>query len=129
MIQLCTGVDLVETDRMQGLNPRIRERFIRRVYTQREIDQVRGVDEALIARFAAKEAVSKALGTGIGCVRWQDIEILEKVTGAPFIVLHGRAKEIAAALGLQQWTLSLSHSRSHAVAFVVGWGEIQPEAG
>ena len=123
MIQLCTGVDLLETDRMAGLNPRIRQRFIRRVYTERELAQIRDEDQTLIARFAAKEAVSKALGTGIGPVSWQEIEILEKPSGAPYVVLHGKAKEVAESLGLQHWSLSLSHSRSHAVAFVVGWGE------
>lgn len=108
---------------MAGLNPRIRQRFIHRVYTEREREQIRDEDQGLIARFAAKEAISKALGTGIGPVSWQEIEILEKPSGAPYVILHGKAKAIAEAMGLTHWSLSLSHSRSHAVAFVVGWGE------
>ena len=123
MIQLCTGVDLLEVDRMEGLNPRIRQRFIQRVYTERESEQVGDEDQGLIARFAAKEAVSKALGTGIDPVSWQEIEILERPSGAPYVILHGKAKAIADAMGLTHWSISLSHSRSHAVAFVVGWGE------
>lgn len=108
---------------MEGLNPHIRQRFIQRVYTEREREQVGDEDQGLIARFAAKEAVSKALGTGIGPVSWQEIEILERPSGAPYVILHGKAKAIADAMGLTHWSISLSHSRSHAVAFVVGWGE------
>jgi holo-[acyl-carrier protein] synthase len=125
MIQLRTGVDILETDRMQGIRPEIRKRFIQRVYTELEQEQCGDSDQALVARFSGKEAVSKALGTGIGFVAWREIEILEKPSGAPYVVLHGRAQAVADALGIQVWSISLSHSRNLAVAFVVAWG---PEA-
>ena len=118
-----TGVDLVELNRLPALNEAIRKRFIDRVYTAKE-EEILGLDfDELSGRFAAKEAVSKALGTGIGKVRWRDIEILRGKFGVPELVLHGLAKSAAVALGLTSWSVSISHSRSHAVAVAVGIGE------
>jgi holo-[acyl-carrier protein] synthase len=72
--------------------------------------------------FAAKEAASKALGTGIGPISWRDVEILHKWSGEPYLVLHGAARAIAKELGLTNWSVSLSHSRENAVAVVVAAG-------
>lgn len=120
---LRTGVDIVEIQRLEQVNPAIRERFIRRVFTPLEIELARGSYASLAGRFAAKEAVSKALGTGIGPVSWQDIEIRRDASGAPVLHLHGRAAEVARLLGLTTWSVSISHGRTHAVAMAVALGE------
>ena len=122
-----TGVDLLETNRFEGISPGIRRRFLQRVYTERELAQAQDNDETLIALFSSKEAVSRALGTGIGPVAWREIEILHQPSGMPEVHLHGRAREIAGELGLCHWSLSISHSRSHVVAFVIALGS-EPEA-
>jgi holo-[acyl-carrier protein] synthase len=80
---------------------------------------VRDNISSLAARFAAKEAVSKALGTGIGRVSWRDIEILRGPERQPLLVLSGEAHQLASQLGLRQWSISLSHTQGHAIAFVV----------
>jgi holo-[acyl-carrier protein] synthase len=120
---LRTGVDIVEIQRLEQVNPAIRERFIRRVFTPLEIELARGSYASLAGRFAAKEAVSKALGTGIGPVSWQEIEIRRDPSVAPFLHLHGKAAEIARLLGLTVWSVSISHGRTHAVAMAVAVGE------
>jgi holo-[acyl-carrier protein] synthase len=120
---LRTGVDIVEIERLDTVNPAIRARFIRRVFTEREVELARGSTASLAGRFAAKEAVSKALGTGIGYVHWQDIEIVRGLAGEPLLELHGRARQVADRLGLQTWSVSISHGRTHAVATAVALGE------
>ena len=79
--------------------------------------------ESLAARFAAKEAVAKALGTGIGAVSFQEIEILRDENRAPVLYLHGAAQELAEKLGLETWSISISHTETHAIAMVVAIGE------
>lgn len=120
---LRSGVDLIEIDRMAGLNPRIRARFLQRVFTPAELDICGDSDASLSGRFAAKEAVAKALNTGIGPVRWQEIEISAGPQSEPALHLHGAAKEIAAQLGLHTWSVSISHTATHAVAMAVAIGE------
>lgn len=127
MTILRTGVDLVEIDRLEQLNPAIRERFLQRVFTPGELNTHSGRGEetawgSLTGRFAAKEAVVKALGSGIGPVRWQEIEILTGPQGEPMLELHGEARRIADQLGLETWSISISHSRTHAVAVAVAVG-------
>jgi holo-[acyl-carrier protein] synthase len=78
---------------------------------------------SLAARFAAKEAVSKALGTGIGPVGWHEIEVLRGEARQPVLLLHGEAARLAASLGLDTWSLSLSHTQNYAVAMVVAIGD------
>ena len=119
METLTTGVDLIEIARVAGVLARYGHRFLGRVYTPEEIDYCRGRPANLAARFAAKEAAMKALGTGIRGVSWQDIEVVRAESGAPSLRLHGRAKARAARLGVEQMALSLSHSREYAVAMVV----------
>jgi holo-[acyl-carrier protein] synthase len=116
---LATGVDLVEIERLHSVVERYGERFLNRVYTSRELHEVRDNISSLAARFAAKEAVSKALGTGIGRVSWRDIEILRGPERQPLLVLSGEAQLVASQLGLRQWSISLSHTQGHAIAFVV----------
>lgn len=119
---LRTGVDLVEIERLDSVKPSIRERFLKRVFTPAELAESGNQTEYLGGRFAVKEAVSKALGTGIGFVRWQDIECLDGQRGEPVLYLHGNAAKIAKYLGLEQWSVSISHTRTHAVAIAVALG-------
>jgi holo-[acyl-carrier protein] synthase len=125
---LRTGVDILEIDRLDSVSPAIRRRFIQRVYTPAEQTILGEDNEALAGRFAAKEAVSKALGTGIGFVHWQDIEILDGKYGEPILNLYGNAVKIAERLGLETWSVSISHSRNHAVAVAVVIGRDGPAA-
>jgi holo-[acyl-carrier protein] synthase len=120
---LRTGVDLIEIDRIAEVIHRHGARYLDRVYTEAELEQSRNDPETLAGRFAAKEAVAKALGTGIGDVGWKDIEILGDEQNAPVLGLFGAAKRKSDALGITAWSLSISHSMSHAVAFVVAMGE------
>lgn len=117
---LTTGVDIIEIDRIQRVLERWGDRFLRRIYTEEEASYCRGRAQNLAARFAAKEATMKALGTGLRGVGWKDIEVVRNEAGAPSLVLHGRARVRAEALGVRELALSLSHSRNYAVAFVVG---------
>jgi holo-[acyl-carrier protein] synthase len=120
---LKTGIDLIEIPRIQAALDRHGERFLKRVFTELEVFECRGRAEALAVRFAAKEAASKALGTGIGPIAWREVETLHKWSGEPYLVLHGSAERIAGELGLTTWAVSLSHSRELATAVVVASGE------
>lgn len=119
---LRTGVDLIELSRLEQVNPAIRQRFLQRVYTPLELEQVGRSLTSLSGRFAAKEAVSKALGTGIGWVHWQEIEIRRGPAGAPELHLYGNARLAAEQQGLTDWSVSITHDRTHAAAFVVAIG-------
>jgi holo-[acyl-carrier protein] synthase len=119
---LRTGVDMVEIDRIRRAAARHGERFYRRFYTERERTHCAGRFTALAARFAAKEAVAKALGTGIGVVSWLDIEVVNDGLGKPELVLHRAAAELAKELGLSEWSISLTHTQDKALAFVVALG-------
>jgi holo-[acyl-carrier protein] synthase len=119
---LSVGVDIIEIERINQVLQRHGERFLRRVYTEAEIAYCRGRIHELAARFAAKEAMSKALGTGIvgrGGISWREVEVLPDARGKPLIHLHGRAQDRAQSLGLKKFAISLSHSQEYAVAFVV----------
>ncbi len=118
-----SGIDTIEISRLDSIQPSIRKRFITRVFTRNEITQAQGRTELLTGLFAAKEAVSKALGTGIGKVSWRDIEILHLPSGQPVVQLHGQAKIVADDLGLASWSVSISHDRTKAVAVAVATGE------
>lgn len=120
---LKTGIDLIEIERLRALMERYGARFLQRVFTPGEIAEARGRADSLAVRFAAKEAVVKALGTGIGPVGWLEVETLHRPSGEPYLLLHGRAEATAQALGLTGWAVSLSHSREYGAAVVVAWGE------
>lgn len=117
---VAAGVDVIEIARIQRVLDDFGERFLRRVYTERERERYRGRISELAVRFAAKEATSKALGTGIRGIRWREMEVLSNRRGKPVLVLHGQAAERAAQLGLTDFSVTLTHSRTDAVAFVVG---------
>ena len=93
-----------------------------RIYTSTEREQCNGNYASLAARFAAKEAVAKALGTGLGVVSFTEIEIVRAESGEPLLSLHGDAKIAADQLGLKEWAISLSHTHEYAVASVVAVG-------
>lgn len=116
------GVDLVEINRFEQIDPRILKRFINRVFTIREQEICRDRMASYAGRFAAKEAVAKTLGTGIGEIKWQDIEILKGSQGEPLLVLHEKALIKANELGLSNWSLSISHGKQIAIAFVIASG-------
>ncbi len=117
---LITGVDIIEIARVKRVYELYGDRFLRRIYTRREIAYCRGRAPQLASRFAAKEAAMKALGTGVRGIRWRDIEIVRGRGQAPRIELHGTAQARAELIGLAQIALSLSHSKDFAVASVIG---------
>jgi holo-[acyl-carrier protein] synthase len=124
MFRVLSGIDLISLDRLDGLRPEIRERFIKRVCTTREIEDADGQQTSILGKVAAKEAVSKALECGIAAVGWKSIEILSKENGAPYIVLHGSALQAAEQLGIFSWSISITHERTHAAAAAIALSEI-----
>ncbi len=114
------GIDIIEIPRIEMAIARWGERFLCRIYTDLELKQYSEKLSSLAARFAGKEAVIKALGpenTGVG---WREIEILSDSNGKPSVRLYGRAQERASGLGLDNFAISLSHSKEYAIAFVAG---------
>ncbi len=114
-----TGVDLIEIERIRQAHQRYGQRFLNRIYTPVEQARCRGRADELAARFAAKEAVSKALGTGMRGVLWKEIEVVNDPRGKPLVRLYGAAERRAAELGIADLDISLTHSRDQAIAFVV----------
>ena len=118
-----TGVDLVEIDRIARSIERYGARFLTRVYSEREIaycHRKRSHAESFAARFAAKEAGAKALGTGISRgVAWQELEVARQPGSRPVLLLHGRAALLAAELGVRTIALSLTHTAEMAMAMVI----------
>ena len=122
MSQLATGVDLVEIERFSSVIERFGSRFLERVFTSQELAEVGDNVISLAARFAAKESVAKALGTGIGDIRWKEIEINRGASREPLLTLHGTARRLAQEQCLDIWSVSLSHTHTHAIALVVALG-------
>jgi holo-[acyl-carrier protein] synthase len=120
---LRTGVDLIEINRFTAAYLRYKQRFLQRLFTPIELAENGENMASLAARFAAKEAVAKAFGTGIGAISWHDIEICRGASGEPILNLTGAAKRLAEQDHLNTWSLSLSHTQNHAIAFVVAIGE------
>jgi holo-[acyl-carrier protein] synthase len=124
---LTTGVDLVDIPRIERVLQRFGDRFLARVYTPDEVRYSRGRPAELAARFAAKEAVAKALGVGMRVlspagIGWLEVETLNEMSGKPYVVLHGHARALAETQGLTEWAVSLSHDGGLAIAFVVASG-------
>jgi holo-[acyl-carrier protein] synthase len=127
MTILGTGIDIVETARLASAIERHGERFLARIFTEGE-KQYCGAMKApapfYAARFAAKEAIAKALGTGIGAqLGWLEIDIRRKATGEPFVVLTGAGAETARRLGITELRLTMSHTEHYAVAHALALGE------
>ena len=123
MSVLGIGIDLVENARIQHSIERFGERFLHRVFTAGEIAYCQSMkypERHFAARFAAKEALSKAFGTGIGkAMSWKEIDVRNKPSGEPFVVLEGGATELANERGVTAALITLSHTENHAVACVV----------
>ena len=113
------GIDMIEIERVEDGIAQFGERFLNRFFTAGERADCEDQGNRLAARLAAKEAVAKALGTGIGDVGWREIEIRGGERGRPTLVLHGAAAQVSAELGLTQWDVSLTHTRTHASAVAV----------
>ena len=117
------GVDLVENARIQHSLERFGERFLHRIFTAGEIEYSQSMKfpaRHLAARFAAKEAVSKAFGTGIGkAMGWKEIDVRRKPSGEPFVVLEGGAKKLAGERNVSKVAITLSHTEHHAMAVIV----------
>ena len=132
-MNISSGIDLIEIERIEKALVRHGERFLKKIFSETELDRLdkfisREVSPRLIAaevaaRFAAKEACSKALGTGIGPVSWREMEILNERSGKPILRLTGKAAQIAGFLGYTSWSVSLTHTRGMAAAVVVAAGE------
>lgn len=117
------GVDMIECERIAAGIERSGERFLNRFFTPGERQDCGDKPYRLAARFAAKEAVAKALGSGIGDIRWVDVEVRTAVERRPQLALHGRAKQLADEMGLTDWDISLSHSDTLAIAIAVAKSE------
>jgi holo-[acyl-carrier protein] synthase len=117
------GIDIVENARIADAIQRHGNRFIDKIYQPAEADYCRSMSNPaphFAARFAAKEAISKAFGTGFaGQFSWRDLEVRRKASGEPFIVLHGGAADLAKRLRVTTVLISLSHSQEYAVANAV----------
>jgi holo-[acyl-carrier protein] synthase len=120
---LGVGIDIIEVARVQGSVERFGERFLNRLLLPDEIAYCRGNKTPapfVAVRFAAKEAISKAFGTGIGAqLGWHDMEIRRKESGEPFVVLHGGGVKLFAARGAQRLLISLSHTQNYATAVAI----------
>jgi len=117
------GVDIAEVERVRGAIERQGERFLKRVYTEKErayCEQFKNKYERYAGRFAAKEAAMKALGTGWSRgVRWVDVEVVRERGGRPRMELHGEAKKIAEKLGVKHIAMTITHTESQALAQVI----------
>ncbi len=125
-MEYAVGIDVIEIARVRKVLARHPERFLRRIFTPEEVAFCRGRVPELAARFAAKEAVMKALGTGARGLAWREIEILPNRRGKPLVYLHGLARKRAEAIGLRGVDISLTHSHELAIAAVVGAADDAP---
>ncbi len=118
--KFAVGIDIIEIERVADVIARHGDRFLNRIYTPDEIAHCRGRVSELAARFAAKEAVMKALGTGVRGVGWRDIEVLPNRRGKPLVFLYERGAGRAERIELRGLEISLTHSNEFAIAAVVG---------
>lgn len=123
MNSISVGVDIIEISRIRSAIDRWKERFLGRIFTESEIQLYRNKTESLAVRFAAKEAVIKALAPPVMDIKWRDIEVLSDTAGKPYLRLYGKALEHANNMHIKQFEVSLSHSRENAIALVIGLRE------
>ena len=121
------GTDICSVSRIEKAHSRFGSKFMERILTDDEITYVmmrpKRMAETIAARFAAKEAMSKVLGTGWRGIDWKEVEVTKKRSGEPGLALHGRAAKRADLLGLKSFEVSLSHERDYAIAFIIAYGE------
>ena len=125
-MELAVGIDVILISRVRKVLERHPERFLQRVYTPEEVAFCRGRVHELAARFAGKEAVMKALGTGARGLSWREIEILPNRRGKPLVYLHGDARKRGETIGLRGVDISLTHEGDVAIAAVVGTADASP---
>ena len=117
------GIDIIEVSRIQASHEKFGERFLQRILHPNEITYClshRLPAPFLAARFAAKEAISKAFGTGIGAqLGWKDMEVARKESGEPFVILHEGGQRLLSQRGARQVLISLSHTQQHAAAVAI----------
>lgn len=117
------GIDLIEVARIQASYEKFGDRFVSRILHPNEISYClshRVPGPFLAARFAAKEAISKAFGTGIGAeLGWRDMEVAKKPSGEPYVIMHDRGQELLKARGARAIHISLSHTQEHATAIAI----------
>jgi len=118
--RLVVGIDIIEIERIQEAISECQDSFLSRIFTRAEQKNCNADVASLAGRFAAKEAVMKALGTGATGVRWLDIEIITDQTGMPSVRLHGSAYDESLKRGIREFSVSISHSDLYAVAVAVG---------
>ncbi len=118
-VNIAVGIDIIEVSRIRKVFEKHGERFLQRVYTEREVWQCRGKATRLAGRFAAKEAISKALGTGLHGVAWREMEIVQLRSGRPTVTLHGNAKQRAELLGLSAFDVSIADLAEFSIAVAV----------
>lgn len=120
---LGVGIDIIEVARIRTSHEKFGERFLKRILHPNEISYClshRVPAPFLAARFAAKEAISKAFGTGIGAqLGWQDVEVGRKESGEPFVIFHEGGQRLLAERGARQMLISLSHTQEHATAIAI----------
>jgi holo-[acyl-carrier protein] synthase len=114
-----SGIDMIEIDRISRLDPSIRKKFFTRVFTSEELNYIGESFNKAAGIFAAKEAVAKALGCGIGPISWQDIAISHTQDNQPIVTLLSRAQEKAKTLHIKQWSISITHTKKTAAAIAV----------
>jgi holo-[acyl-carrier protein] synthase len=119
-VNVALGIDMIEVERVRTVLKHHGERFLQRVFTEQEALQCRGKVQRLAGRFAAKEAISKALGTGMHGVAWREMEILQLMSGRPTVRLHGNAMRRARQLGISAFDVSIADLAQFSVAIAVG---------
>jgi len=126
-VNIAVGIDIIEVDRVRKVYEHHGERFLKRVFTEMEVRQCRGKATRLAGRFAAKEAISKALGTGIHGVAWREMEIVQLRSGRPTVTLHGNAKRRAQLLGISAFDISIADLNAFSIAVAVAIQTNLPE--
>lgn len=127
-VNVAVGVDIIEVDRVRKVYAHHGERFLQRVFTEMEVRQCRGKVTRLAGRFAAKEAISKALGTGLHGVAWREMEVVQLRSGRPTVRLYGNAKKRAELLGLTAFDVSIADLQAFSIAIAVALQAAPPVA-
>ena len=120
LFRIPVGIDVIEIARIEQAMLSWQDSFLKRIFTDGELESCRNRASSLAVRFAAKEAVMKALGTGARGLNCRDIEIISNSKGAPVVQLHGQAQKKAKEIGISEFSVTMSHSKQYATAFVIG---------
>ncbi len=118
-VNIAVGIDIIEVERVRKVYEKHGERFLQRVFTEMEVRQCRGKVTRLAGRFAAKEAISKALGTGLHGVAWREMEVVQLRSGRPSVRLYGNARKRAELLGLSAFDVSMADLAQFSIAIAV----------